>query len=123
MGIDFSNTSMLSFLAAPVQSLTAWFLPARNAARPLHTATKPQQLVLPFTPFTAGAVAPGDAGGAIGTSGKSGAKSSLRSQLRVVREFDLAVGPSCAGRMVISGRMADVCAELERMSQGEASTR
>lgn len=38
------------------------------------------------------------------------------SRLRVVREFDSAISPSCAGRMVISGRMADVCAELERMS-------
>ena len=35
--------------------------------------------------------------------------------LRVVRESDLALGAECAGRMVISGRMADVCAELDRM--------
>jgi hypothetical protein len=38
-----------------------------------------------------------------------------------VREFDANVGPACAGRMVISGRMADVCAELERMAQREAA--
>ena len=36
--------------------------------------------------------------------------------LRVVRESDSALGAECAGRMVISGRMADVCAELDRMS-------
>ena len=36
--------------------------------------------------------------------------------LRVVRESDSALGAECAGRMVISGRMADVCAELERMA-------
>ena len=36
--------------------------------------------------------------------------------LRVVRESDAALGAECAGRMVISGRMADVCAELERMA-------
>ena len=39
-----------------------------------------------------------------------------RSTLRVVRESDTAIKPDCAGRMVISGRMADVCAELERMA-------
>jgi hypothetical protein len=33
-----------------------------------------------------------------------------------VREFDSAISPQCAGRMVISGRMADVCAELDRMA-------
>ena len=43
------------------------------------------------------------------------------SRLRVVREFEAGVGPSCAGRMVISGRMADVCAELERMAQTESA--
>ncbi len=39
-----------------------------------------------------------------------------RSTLRVVRESDTAIKPDCAGRMVISGRMADVCAELDRMA-------
>lgn len=35
--------------------------------------------------------------------------------LRVFREHDLNVGPSCAGRMVISGSMKDVCAEIDRL--------
>ena len=39
------------------------------------------------------------------------------SRLRVLREFEPGASPACAGRMVITGRMADVCAELERMSQ------
>ena len=39
------------------------------------------------------------------------------SGLRVLREFEPGASPACAGRMVITGRMADVCAELERMSQ------
>ena len=110
MGIDFSNISMLSRLAAPIQSLAAWFVPARSASRPLHAATKPEQMALPFA---SGAVAPG----LVGTAGSAGA---MRGRLRVVRESDLGVSPSCAGRMVISGRMSDVCAELERMSQGKS---
>lgn len=40
--------------------------------------------------------------------------------LRVLRVVDAAQGPSTAGRMVISGRMADVCAELDRLVELEA---
>jgi hypothetical protein len=43
------------------------------------------------------------------------------SGLRVLREFEPGASPACAGRMVITGRMADVCAELERMSQSQRS--
>ena len=44
-------------------------------------------------------------------------QSQAPSRLRILREFESGASPACAGRMVISGRMADVCAELERMSQ------
>ena len=40
-------------------------------------------------------------------------------RLKVVREADSAVRRGGAGRMMISGRMADVCAELDRMVQSE----
>ena len=36
--------------------------------------------------------------------------------LRVLRVVDAWQAPASAGRMVISGRMADVCAELERLA-------
>ena len=42
-------------------------------------------------------------------------------RLKIVRELEGGIGPMCAGRMVISGRMADVCAELDRMTQCAAS--
>jgi hypothetical protein len=42
------------------------------------------------------------------------------SRLRVVRQMEPGINPSMAGRMVISGRMADVCAELEKMALREA---
>ncbi len=42
-----------------------------------------------------------------------------QSRLRVLREFEPGASPACAGRMVISGRMADVCAELERMTMAQ----
>lgn len=42
------------------------------------------------------------------------------SRLRVLREFEPGKHPAAAGRMVISGRMVDVCAELDRLA-GAAS--
>ena len=44
-----------------------------------------------------------------------------RLPLRVVRIVDTAHTPTSAGRMTISGSMADVCAELDRLVQAEAT--
>lgn len=41
--------------------------------------------------------------------------------LRVLRVVDAGHAPSTAGRMVICGRMADVCAELDRLAALEAA--
>jgi len=41
--------------------------------------------------------------------------------LRVLRVCDTQQAPGEVGRMVISGRMADVCAELDRLAEREAS--
>ena len=41
--------------------------------------------------------------------------------LRVVRVLEAGQAPACVGRMVISGRMADVCAELDRLAAREAA--
>ena len=40
--------------------------------------------------------------------------------LRVVRVMEAGQAAAHGGRMVISGRMADVCAELERMAERES---
>jgi hypothetical protein len=44
-----------------------------------------------------------------------------RRPLRVVRAVEPCRAPAGAGRMVISGRMADVCAELDRLAALEAA--
>jgi hypothetical protein len=49
-----------------------------------------------------------------------GALASPHRPLRVVRVVDGCHAPASAGRMVISGRMADVCAELDRLAAIEA---
>lgn len=41
--------------------------------------------------------------------------------LRVLRVVEESHGPCSAGRMVISGRMADVCAELDRLAALETA--
>ena len=41
--------------------------------------------------------------------------------LRVVRILEAGQGPHAVGRMLISGRMADVCAELDRLAACEAA--
>ena len=42
--------------------------------------------------------------------------------LRVVRVLEPAAPRAVAGRMVISGRLADVCAELDRLAAQEAAS-
>ena len=46
-----------------------------------------------------------------------------RPALRVVRIVESGQAAAHTGRLVISGRMADVCAELERMAEQEAAAR
>jgi len=120
MGIvSFSHSPLLSILLAPAQALAAWFVPAQSrSARysaPLRAQRATGQLVLPFS---SGAATPQRE--AVQAS-KTKPQSATSSRLRIVREFDANVSPACAGRMVISGRMADVCAELDRMAQREAA--
>ncbi len=45
-----------------------------------------------------------------------------RRPLRVVRILEAGQSATQVGRMVISGRMADVCAELERLAACEATS-
>lgn len=122
MGIvSFSHSPILSVLLAPVQALAAWFVPVHDRSGRFSAPARAQrasgQLVLPFA--SGATTAPRES---VQTS-KATPKSTTPSRLRIVREFDANVGPACAGRMVISGRMADVCAELDRMAQREAALR
>ena len=41
--------------------------------------------------------------------------------LRIVRILEAGQAPAQVGRMLISGRMADVCAELERLAARAAA--
>jgi hypothetical protein len=122
MGIvSFSHSPILSILLAPVQALAAWFVPMQDRSGRFSAPARAQrasgQLALPFA--SGATTAPRESA----QISKSTPKGTTPSRLRIVREFDANVSPACAGRMVISGRMADVCAELDRMAQREATHR
>lgn len=112
--VGYSNASSQAFLTAPIEILAPWMTRLKTAlgqaedspalGRTVHSAKPSCSLDKPAS--TSHAVADMEVKSC----------TAPRSQLRVVREFDSAVSPDCAGRMVISGRMADVCAELDRMA-------
>lgn len=117
MGIHRFNTSVPSILETSLQLLTTVLMPVRRAKRSRRSSLNSEQMVLPFASDASPAKV---AVSAAIPPRKPSPRTSMRGGLRIVRVFDAAVSPSCAGRMVISGRMADVCAELERMSQAHA---
>jgi hypothetical protein len=79
-------------LFAPLQALAAWFMP-RPAPRSRAAAQAPAQRIAAHGPAK---------------------------PLRVVRVLEPSAPRAVAGRMVISGRLADVCAELDRLAAQEA---
>ena len=79
---------------APLQSLMGWFAPAARA----QTVRRHPPTAVHVTP-----------------------RACVRRPLRVVRVMEARQGASGAGRMVISGRMADVCAELDRLAALETA--
>jgi len=80
-------------LFASLQALAAWFAPRPAPAR-RPAATLPAQ--------------------------RCHAAATPAKPLRVVRVLEPSAPRAVAGRMVISGRMADVCAELDRLAALEA---
>ena len=121
--VNVSHFSCLAVLMSPINTLATWLTQPATSNPLVPPARAPlahQRLTLPF----ARAGGPHRKNTALVSSFKSAAfeaKGQAIAPLKVVREHDAAVGPSCAGRMTISGRMADVCAELDRMTQREPS--
>lgn len=114
---------LLSLLLSPLQALASLLRPVSPATPlPAFVAASRRQATeeLPVTlkNTTVGARHAATAGH---KPCQTVAKATSPRRLKIVREFEAGVSPSCAGRMVISGRMADVCAELDRMAQREAA--
>lgn len=121
--ISFSPVPMQALWSAPVQALAPWIRRIRHtfaqgSASPVAAHRPVAALQESSVPFNATA-----SNDALFTPPVLAAEPALciqsrgaRSTLRIVREADAGIRPDCAGRMVISGRMADVCAELDRMA-------
>ena len=84
----------LAHLLGPLQALAAWFAPRPAPAPCVPRPVRVQRAAarLPSRP------------------------------LRVVRVVEPSAPRAIAGRMVISGRLADVCAELDRLAAQETAS-
>ena len=106
----FVRTASLSTVLAPLQAIAAFFLPAQPASAHSRLANKPattyRASTHPYKTHTSVATKP---------VRKSIVKAPVQ-RLKIVRQFEPGANRSCAGRLVISGRMSDVCAELDRMA-------
>ena len=102
-------------LLSPLQALASRWMPAhptrRSSAVDLRSDLR-YVAVRPARPVSRGAARSSDHAG--------GAAAAVR-PLRVVRTVDAQRPGLRAGRVVISGRMADVCAELDRLAALEAA--
>ena len=79
----------MSKVLAPLQRVRCWFAP--HAA--LGATPSPKEPPL-----------------------REAARPSIHRPLRIVRIMEADQAPSQIGRIIISGRMADVCAELDRLA-------
>ena len=107
---QFGRTAGLSMLLAPIQALAALFAPIQAA--PVHTRPAGGSVIAqraPAQPFKTLKLAEAQ------PPRKIRPVASVQ-RLKIVRQFEPGANRSCAGRLVISGRMSDVCAELERMA-------
>lgn len=109
-----SNSLFAAFaVLSPMVGLWRKFTTARRPAvgpRQSHADTRREALVSPATELTCRP--------RVVTASR--ARNRMNAPLRVLRVVDSSQ-PAHGGRMVISGRMADVCAELERMAEREAA--
>ena len=107
---QFGRAAGLTMLLAPIQALAALFVPARPVMAHIRPALSPalgcRVSINSYKTLKRPDVQP--------------AKTNIADipvhRLKIVRQFEPGASRSCAGRLVISGRMADVCAELERMA-------
>ena len=107
---QFGRTTGLSVLLSPIQALAALFVPAHAALVPTCPSVGPvvasrvtaYSRKIPYS-TRSNLTRPPVAAAPV-------------QRLKIVRQFEPGANRSCAGRLFISGRMADVCAELERMA-------
>jgi hypothetical protein len=116
---NFSRAPSIAFFLAPLHALISLFVPVQNTAANKSLHGKQSAKNRSFRPRAIGK-ATCRLGSAENPTHLLTAKDAGPRRLKIVREFEPGVDRTNAGRMVICGRMADVCAELDRMAQQEA---
>jgi hypothetical protein len=111
-----SRVPGLSFVLAPVQALLALFVTSQSGPASSPRGGCPPAQVRKTGHFRDLSHSRSQGGGRVIAKSPLTSKHSRPKRLKVLREFEPGVNPKYAGRMVISGRMADVCAELDRMT-------
>lgn len=114
-------------------ALSSWFAPLQAAASRFAPA-QTQRHGLVDRPGTAApgksagrtlrrTVAANNAGATADTLARPSGTARRPPALRVVRTIEAGIPAGHSGRMVISGRMSDVCAELDRLATLESTRR
>lgn len=125
--------NLLSLLIAPLQAVVLFFAPHAVGAKPLGIGLglglrMPQRTLAPFSPRadtpTSSPHSAAPAPRARITYPHSTPRISAKPihRVRVVRNVDASLPADRAGRMVLSGTFADVCAELDRLASTELRT-
>jgi hypothetical protein len=105
--------NLLSLIIAPVQAVVLFFAP--------HAGTfRPSLARMPASPAAAAATM--SKARITYPSRTSRVSAQPIHRVRVVRNVDNTLPADRAGRMVVSGRFADVCAELERLAATDMRT-
>jgi hypothetical protein len=101
-------------LWTPLQDLLRWLTPvtAPSSALSFHSTGKPHASAVKSMAVRSHTSRRGNT---------QPSRPAQRRPLRIVRIVEAGQTPAQVGRMVISGRMADVCAELDRLAACEAS--
>jgi hypothetical protein len=114
--------NLLSLLIAPLQAVVLFFAPHAVGTKPLGMRSAAQSEAPSVVPH-------GASGGTALRTSRITYPSSMPHisakpihRVRVVRNIDTALPADRAGRMVVSGRFADVCAELDRLASMEMRT-
>ncbi len=114
-------TMQQSLFAAAARLAPPWISLSRRVA-PVGVSTSRQADATAWTGAAAGATAPRSTRPTHSVHGAPRiAPHARRSPLRVVRILESDQASASVGRILMSGRMADVCAELDRMVEREAA--
>ena len=112
--ISMSPLLTASGLSTSLQDLWRGFMPNSTQWAPAQV-----NLVAHNRPITPYSIA--NSAHHMGTEHQKHSKIKSSMPLRVVQVLETGQAPIHAGRMLISGRMADVCAELDRLAAREAA--